>query len=133
MRVSAFLAVCAAMAGLSARAEIGVSVFLRTTQPAPSFAADARFSFLDIPFITPGGDVVFAADVTGIGLDASNNTGIFFGKSAPELVTVARETGNAPSISGVRFFELSSRPLAAPGGTRGFRARADRLEHDGIQ
>jgi hypothetical protein len=116
MKIFSLFVACMLWGFAVAFAEVSTSIFTRTNQPAPDFTSDARFSFFDIPFITPGGDVLFGADVVGIGLNAGNNTGIFFGKSAPELVAAAREQGLVPGFTGLRFFELSGRPLAAPGG-----------------
>jgi hypothetical protein len=115
------LALCLVAATGSARADAIVSILARTGQAATGFGGGATFSTFTEPRITPEGQVLFVSDATGTGLDASNNTGLFFNPSTVSLQLAARESGIAPGFGvGVKYRNLLVNSIARPGGRIGF-------------
>jgi len=74
----------------------------------------ANFQGFNLPIINNSGETVFAAAVTGAGVDSSNNAGIWIGGPGAAPALVAREGDPAPGTSGV-FTSLSSPYLNAGG------------------
>lgn len=73
--------------------------------PGPNVGVGVEFSLLDQPFINAAGEIAFLGRVTGAGVDATNNTGIW--TNAGGTLSVAARTGTdgpGPNVgAGVQF------------------------------
>ncbi len=93
--------------------------------PAPGTEFGVSFSNFGSPMLNGAGGTAFSAFLTGPGVNASNNTGIWI-ESPPEestgLTLIAREGGPAPGTAEeVRFSSITS-PVLNDAGQTAFRA-----------
>ena len=83
----------------------GASLVLTTNDPASGISR-AKFSTVGNPAVDSIGNISFKAQVTGTGLSAANNTGIWF-LSATTQALIARTGAGAPGTVGAIFATLS--------------------------
>ncbi len=101
----------ALVAALTPAAWAGTATVAMSGQLAPGLGSSGRFSSFQAPLLNANGDVAFQGDVVGIGINASNNNGLWKNGQL-----VARTGSAAPGAgSGVSFASLNEAKLNAAG------------------
>lgn len=92
-------------------------IVARKGQPAPGTLVDIKFGYLNEPVINSSGQTAFGASVTGNGVNASNERGIW-SEGSGSLQLVARSGAAAPGTeSGVLFTSFGDPVLNDDGHT----------------
>jgi hypothetical protein len=96
--------------------DIGWTLVARTGDPAPGAASGVNFSALGAALLNGPGEIAFLGRVSGPGVSANNDDGIWAEREGTGLTLVAREGEPAPGTqSGVQFSTLLARALNAAG------------------
>jgi hypothetical protein len=92
--------------------------------PTPGSGSGVVFATFDTPTINAAGSVAFRGTVTGSGITANNDRGIWIA-DAGGVTEVVREGGHAPADAvgpGVAFFDFPLVPKLSPSGDAAFNA-----------
>jgi len=108
-----------------------LSLVARKGAHAPGTEAGANFDFLTPPALSRAGKTAFQATLTGVGVDVTNNQGIW-SEGSGTLTLVARKGSPAPGTStGVNFNSLNV-PVINREGRTAFHASLTSTSGDGI-
>lgn len=113
-------------AGVWTNVSGSLAVVARTGSPGPgpNLGTGVTFNFLNDPVMNAAGQVAFAAGITGIGIDSTNDNGIWT-NAGGSLAVVARKgpSGPGPNLSaGIDFTSFSTMPVMNANGHVAFRA-----------
>ncbi len=99
----------------------GLALVARSGDLAPDVIDGANFSGFSEPVLNGAGRTAFRADLTGAGVDSSNDRGIWSEGEGAGLALVARSGNSAPGVSGDVTFSDFSNPTLNGAGRLAFR------------